>query len=107
MLTFHEAEKFKEFLEDCFGDGVTIRELRLSNEETEYIKKVYPKASFNKNQLTETPDGKAWYKVILQPSSKNRKISINADEMTAIQKENFQLKRELERLKESLQQNVE
>ncbi len=106
MLTFNEAEKFMEFLEDCFGDGVTIRELRLSNEETEYIKKVYPKASFNKNQVTETPDGKAWYKVILHPSSKNRKITAPSDEMIAIQNENLQLKQELERLK-SMQKRIE
>ena len=107
MLTFNEAEKFMEFLEDCFGDGVTIRELRLSNEETEYIKKVYPKASFNKNQVTETPDGKAWYKVILHPSSKNRKITATSDdEMLAIQNENLRLKQELERLK-SMQKRIE
>lgn len=107
MVTFNEAEKFKEFLEECFGEGVTIRELRLSNEETEYIKKVYPKASFNKNQLTEAPDGKAWYKVVLQPPTKMKKRTMNTEKMTAIQKENAQLKQELERLKKSLQLNEE
>lgn len=107
MLTFHEAEKFKEFLEDCFGDGVTIRELRLSNEETEYIKKVYPKASFNKKQPTETPDGKAWYKVILQPPAKTRKSQSSAKEMAVIKQENIQLKQELERLRQSMQKNAD
>lgn len=92
-------EKFKDFFEESFGDGVTIRELRLSSEETEYIKKVYPRAIFN--QLKENPDGKAWYKVTLQPSIKNIKNAINLEEIAAIQKENTQLKQELQRLKKS------
>ena len=106
-MTFNEAEKFKEFLEECFGEGVTIRELRLSNEETEYIKKVYPKASFNKNQVTEAPDGKAWYKVVLQPPTKSKKQTWNIEKLASIQKENAHLKQELARLKNSLQLNNE
>ena len=106
-MAFSEAEKFKEFLEECFGEGVTIRELRLSNEETEYIKKVYPKASFNKNQFTEAPDGKAWYKVVLKPPTKTKKQTWNNEKMASIQKENAQLKQELARLKKSLQLNNE
>lgn len=106
-MRLSEVENFKEFLEDCFGEGVTIRELRLSNEETEYIRKIYPKASFNKNQFTEAPDGKSWYKVVLTPPTKVRKKSLNANKIAAIQKENAQLKQELEKLKKTIQLNNE
>lgn len=98
-MSLNEVEKFKDFLEESFGDGVTIRELRLSSEETEYIKRVYPRASFN--QLKENPDGKAWYKVTLKPSVKNIKNAIKLEEIAAIQKENILLKQELERIKKS------
>ncbi len=105
MMTFSEAEKFNEFLEECFGEGVTIRELRLSNEETEYIRKIYPKASFNKNQSTEAPDGKAWYKVVLKPPINTKEKIWNAEKMATIQKENAQLKQELESLKKYIKLN--
>ncbi|MBY0121234.1 hypothetical protein [Bacillus sp. S/N-304-OC-R1] len=97
-MKLNEAEKFKEFLEESFGDGVKIRELRLSDEETEYIKRNYPKASLNTSMPKQAPDGKIWYKVSLKPP-KNDSELLGNDRLTAIQKENLQLKQELETLK--------
>ncbi|WP_066295169.1 hypothetical protein [Bacillus sp. FJAT-29937] len=97
-MKMNEAEKFRKFLKESFGDGVNIRELRLSDEETEYIKRIYPKASLNKSIPTEAPDGKRWYKVSLQPPKNGRELFVN-DHLAAIQQENLQLKQELERLK--------
>ncbi|KAB2329962.1 hypothetical protein F7731_21095 [Cytobacillus depressus] len=101
MLKLDEAEKFKRFLEESFGDGVNIRELRLSTEETEYIKRIYPKASLNKSIPKEAPDGKIWYKVSLQPPSKNLE-SQNTEDLATVQAENIKLKIELERLKRDM-----
>ncbi|MBU8879940.1 hypothetical protein BGM26_13225 [Bacillus sp. FJAT-29790] len=101
-MKLNEEEKFKEFLAESFGDGVTIRELRLSNDETEYIKRIYPKAKLNKSLTRETLDGKVWYKVTLLPPTKNNQESTKSDEIAAIQKENQQLKQELEGLKKSM-----
>ncbi|MBS4192653.1 hypothetical protein KHA94_21160 [Bacillus sp. FJAT-49705] len=96
-----EEEKFKEFLAESFDQGVNIRELRLSTEEMEYIKRVYPKASLNKSIPKEASEGKIWYKVSLLPPETDID-SINDARLAAIQKENVQLKQELEALKRSM-----
>lgn len=100
-MKLNEVEKFEEFLSESFGDGVHIRELRLSNEETEYIKKTYPMAVFNKSLQKETSDGKNWYKVTLLPPTKKN----NHDEITAIKQENIKLKREIEVLRRTMKIN--
>ena len=97
-----ETEKFEEFLAESFRDGVHIRELRLSGEETEYIKRIYPKATLDKNQPIEAQDGKAWYKVMLTPSKRNEKSAPDAEKFSIMEKENQQLKQELEKLKQEL-----
>jgi hypothetical protein len=97
-LKLNEVEKFEAFLSESFSDGVHFRELRLSNEETEYIKKTYPKAIFNKSFQKETADGKRWYKVTLLPLTKKD----NQDEMTAIKQENLKLKQEIEVLRRTM-----
>ncbi|USK55428.1 hypothetical protein LIS82_02420 [Cytobacillus solani] len=97
-MKLNEVERFEEFLSESFGDGVHIRELRLSNEETEYIKKTYPKAIFNKSFQKETLDEKNWYKVTLLPPTKKD----NQDEITAIQQENLRLKQEIEVLRRTM-----
>ncbi|MFE8698485.1 hypothetical protein ACFYKT_19495 [Cytobacillus sp. FJAT-53684] len=97
-MKLNEVEKFEEFLSESFGDGVHIRELRLSNEETEYIKKIYPKAIFNKSFQKKTTDGKSWYKVTLLPPTKID----NQDEMIAIKQENLKLKQEIEVLRRTM-----
>ncbi|MBP2242451.1 hypothetical protein J2Z40_003025 [Cytobacillus eiseniae] len=97
-MKLEEVEKLEKFLSDSFGDGVHIRELRLSNEEAEYIKRSYPEASFNKSHHREMKDGKAWYKVALLPA-------INPDqndEILAIKQENIKLKQEIDILRRSM-----
>jgi hypothetical protein len=87
-------EKFKEFLQESFGDGILFRELRLSNEELAYVKEKFPRARITKSHANEQLDGKAWYEISLSP--------INDKEMT-LSKENGNLQQENERLKQELE----
>lgn len=69
MMTQDAAKRFEDFLVDSFGDGVMVRELRLSNVEVEYVLKKYPQASLKKALTPEYSDGKHWYEVsLLKPS---------------------------------------
>lgn len=62
-------KKFDKFLMDSFSEGIYCRELRLSNEEIEYLKKKYPKASLKKFSTDEYDDGKTWWEVNLLNSN--------------------------------------
>ncbi len=64
-MTGNKQEQFEFFVADSFADGVMLRELRLSNEEREYLQDKYPKASFKRILSPEYADGKAWYEVKL------------------------------------------
>lgn len=57
-----EIEKFERFLSDSFKE-VLSRELRLSEEELEYLRSRYPKASIERLPMEDLPDGKSWYLV--------------------------------------------
>ena len=98
MLVTNNAEKFAEFLSESFRDGVSFRELRLSIDEVDYLKRRYPKASVKKSPTREYSEDKSWYEVnlfsIIHP--------VNETELEAIQKENRQLKQELESLKKTM-----
>ena len=64
-MTGNKQEQFEFFVADSFADGVMLRELRLSNEEREYLQDKYPKASLKQILSPEYVDGKAWYEVKL------------------------------------------
>ncbi|MDD2372806.1 MAG: hypothetical protein PHF03_04400 [Syntrophomonadaceae bacterium] len=64
-MTSDKGEQFEFFLAKSFGDGVMHSELRLSNEEREYLQDRYPKASLKRILSTEYADGKAWYEIKL------------------------------------------
>ncbi|WP_010097806.1 hypothetical protein [Ornithinibacillus scapharcae] len=61
MLSNKKA--FDEFLLESFKDGRTIRELRLSEEEANYIKVKIPKAQFKKISDRVNLSSKEWYEV--------------------------------------------
>lgn len=61
MLSNQKA--FDEFLLESFKDGRTIRELRLSEEEANYIKVKIPKAQFKKISERNNQSSKEWYEV--------------------------------------------
>ncbi|MFS0673335.1 hypothetical protein [Ornithinibacillus sp. 179-J 7C1 HS] len=61
MLSNKEA--FDEFLLESFKDGRSIRELRLSQEEANYIKIKIPKVKFRKIQDCLNTSSKEWYEV--------------------------------------------
>ncbi|GIO26685.1 hypothetical protein [Ornithinibacillus bavariensis] len=56
-------EAFDEFLLESFKDGRSVRELRLSEEEADYIKVKLPKAKFKKLSGTDLHAIKKWYEV--------------------------------------------
>jgi hypothetical protein len=97
-----KVEKFEEFLEESFGEGVYSRELRLSKEEMEYVRVKYPKARMSKCLTTESTDGKCWVDINLLTPIDLVVKSENPNGLAAIQTENMRLKQELERIKKSL-----
>ncbi|WP_096273054.1 hypothetical protein [Paucisalibacillus globulus] len=56
-------DEFDEFLLESFKDGRTIRELRLSEAEANYIKFKVPKAKFRKITDHLNTASKEWYEV--------------------------------------------
>ncbi|MEK5444410.1 MULTISPECIES: hypothetical protein [Fredinandcohnia] len=92
-----KEETFDEFLTNSFANDVYFRELRLSQEEADYVLKKFPKASMKKCDTTESPDGKCWYEVNLLPLEKT-----TSNDSQDLESENQRLKEELEALKRSL-----
>ncbi|WNS76073.1 hypothetical protein RRV45_03415 [Bacillus sp. DTU_2020_1000418_1_SI_GHA_SEK_038] len=101
-----KEETFEEFLKNSFANDVYFRELRLSQEEADYVSKKYPTASLKKCSA-ESPDGKCWYEVNLLPSTLNEPETLESEnqrlkeELKALklESENQRLKEELEALK--------
>ncbi|MFD0826697.1 hypothetical protein ACT8ZR_13620 [Neobacillus sp. M.A.Huq-85] len=91
-----EMEKLETFLAESFSDGVSFRELRLSDEEVDYLLRRYPNASVLKSTALESEDNKAWYEVNILPTYDAE------SKFEDIQKENERLKQEVEALKKAL-----
>jgi hypothetical protein len=64
-MALKKVGKFEEFLSESFEDDIYVRELRLSDEEVEYVKEKYPRARLKKCQTDQNSDGKAWYEINL------------------------------------------
>jgi hypothetical protein len=60
-----DIEYFNRFLAESFPDGVSVRELRLSSAEVDYLQENYSFASLYKMDGADDPDGKCWYEVRL------------------------------------------
>lgn len=61
-------EEFDEFLLESFSDGRSVRELRLTDDEANYLKWKIPKAKFKKLRECEKATSKKWYEVTTYPS---------------------------------------
>ncbi|MFD2043654.1 hypothetical protein ACFSTA_04605 [Ornithinibacillus salinisoli] len=61
-------KEFDEFLLESFKDGVRIRELRLTDDEANYLKWKIPKAEFKKLRDCEKTTSKNWYEVNTRPT---------------------------------------
>jgi len=64
-MTSNEVERFEDFLWESFSEGVGIKELRISDEEKEYIKVKYPGISIRLIPGNEYLDKKTWFEVAL------------------------------------------
>lgn len=82
-----EIEKFERFLEDSFREGMYSRELRLSNEELEYIKKKYPRAILKRCETRAISEEKAWWEINLLNTTDNLKEAKNFSTCVANEKE--------------------
>jgi len=60
-----KISEFHRFLQDSFRDDTYSRELRLSPDELEYVKKVYPRAEIREMDSWVYEDGKRWYQIHL------------------------------------------
>jgi hypothetical protein len=58
-----DMEKFEYFLADSFREGNTLRELRLSDQEIDHLKKTYPRALLNQITVQDSSDDRVWYEV--------------------------------------------
>lgn len=56
-------DEFDKFLLESFKDGRSVRELRLTQEEANYIKLKIPKAKFKKIPDNVNKSPKQWYVV--------------------------------------------
>jgi len=58
-----EITKFEYFLAESFREGNMLRELRLSDQEIEHLKKKYPRAILNKIATQDNSEDRVWYEV--------------------------------------------
>jgi hypothetical protein len=58
-----DKNEFDEFLLESFKDGRSVRELRLSEEEANYIKIKIPKVKIKKISEHTNQSSKEWYEV--------------------------------------------
>jgi hypothetical protein len=62
-MTNEKMKQFEQFLLESFENDITIRELRLSEEELSYLKKFFPRAIVRIMPYEVCEDGKRWYEV--------------------------------------------
>lgn len=62
-MTNEEIKQFECFLEDSFANDTLSRELRLSDEQKEYLNNYFPKACIEEMAVESCKDGKRWYLV--------------------------------------------
>ncbi len=97
-------DQFENFLRDSFGNGVVVRELRLSDVEVEYMKANYPMASLRKTGEQESTDGRYWYEISFAIPSLGKVRSYSPSELTVLREEKERLQYELHDAKSELQQ---
>ncbi|GEN53264.1 hypothetical protein [Halobacillus faecis] len=85
--------EFEQFLSESFKEGISFRELRLSEKEVSHLKSHYPAAIIRRTSEVNDALKKSWYEVHLSPIRKK------PESLDSIREENFRLKRELEALK--------
>jgi hypothetical protein len=100
-VVLKETKKFEEFLTESFEDDIYVRELRLSDEEVEYVREKYPRARLKKCQTPDSLDGKCWYEINLLAPIEDGQESQNTQDV-AIKEEGLRLRKELEHVKNAV-----
>ncbi|MYL50844.1 hypothetical protein GLV98_15220 [Halobacillus litoralis] len=85
--------EFEQFLSESFKEGISFRELRLSEKEVSHLKSQYPSAIIRRTSEVNDALKKSWYEVHLSPGQRK------PESLDSIRQENIRLKRELETLK--------
>ncbi len=57
------TKNFEDFILQCFSGELRTAELRLSDEEKEYVSSKYRKARFKELDCENDGDGRIWYEV--------------------------------------------
>lgn len=96
--------QFKDFLLESFSNGISVRELRLSEEEVHYIQNMYPQAEVTKGDVSDSPDGRVWYKIALTPETETiEDVPFSREELLAIKQERDRLLQELQEVKREIE----
>ncbi|WP_099158935.1 hypothetical protein [Virgibacillus ndiopensis] len=64
-MKLKQRDYFDEFLTESFNDDIHHRELRLSSNEIELVRKKYPKATIKESTSNQSVDEKKWYDVTI------------------------------------------
>lgn len=94
-------KQFENFLRDSFGNGVVVRELRLSDAEVEYMRANYPAATLQRTGVQESTDGRYWYEITFSSLSVDIEQS-HLNELTVLRAEKERLQRELHEARAAL-----
>ncbi len=62
-MTIQKKKDFEWFLKESFENGISTRELRLSDDELQYLKELMPNADIREMPDSYCSDGKRWYEV--------------------------------------------
>lgn len=58
-----KKKDFERFLKESFENGISTRELRLSDDELQYLGELMPKAEVREMSDAVCSDGRRWYEV--------------------------------------------
>lgn len=69
-MTVKDIKRLENFFLSSFEKENCFRELRLSDQEVDYIKKNFPSIYVKKCENTDCPDGKSWWEISFTNSYK-------------------------------------
>lgn len=68
-MTSQEKRRFERIFLESFENDISVRELRLSDEELQHLGEFIPRAEIREMPVPVCSDGKKWYEVSLRQQS--------------------------------------